>query len=251
MLAVRGSMLIECLIALSLSVLLLSTLFVIYLHIVTASNNIDAVLDLNEKSDQMNSILKQALLNAGNLGCRKMNIIQYVGKTFFGEDHAITVKYMKYPYATILKNMQDYQTIYANQVTRFSPNEIVILADCEGAEVVTVAAVASEHGMQKIVLTQPVKNNYLLGANIGVFKNDYYHLKSQSFYVADNEHGDAVLIDGIANISFKYSVLTHGQIVDQDAGAITDWSKVKGVQWEATVMSAGMNKKVYAYVALR
>lgn len=251
MLKVRGSLLIECLIALSLSVLLLDTLFTIYLHIITASKNIDAVLELNEKSDQMNSILKQALLSAGNLGCKKMNTIQNMGKTFFGEDHAVTVKYMKYPYATILKNMLDYQTIYTNQAIRFSRNQILIIADCETAEIVTVATVTNEHGMQRIVLTQPVKNNYLIGASIGVFKNDRYHLKSQSFYVNDNEYGDSALMEGIEDISFKYSVLENGQIVDENAAVITDWSTVKGVQWEVTVASAGINKKEYAYVALR
>lgn len=193
-----GLTLIEVILALTLSLLILSIVSVIYL---SAEKSFQMQISLSAIQENMRTafmLLKNEIQMAGYIGCAKLtdefpirNLGQYSitnQNKISIEKNSITIRHASIDHANLIKNMQGNSTLYVTAKPRFEESEILLISDCQSAEIFQVKTVSHILGGQKMTSSRALLRKYEKNAEISkldinrYFISDTYRQQKKPLY---------------------------------------------------------------------
>ncbi|OGT37499.1 MAG: hypothetical protein A3F11_02460 [Gammaproteobacteria bacterium RIFCSPHIGHO2_12_FULL_37_14] len=266
-----GFTFIELIIAMILGLLLTELIFSIY--ITNQKNDLlqQALNDIQDNANNSISQLNSALHHAGNIGCGHLSenfpIVSYrdysvsMSNKITGNDNALTIRFMDYSTVLLKSPMQDHSTLYTSNETPFTPGDILIISNCNQAEIFQLASISSSATQQKLISQQPLHYLYQPYAEIGrLIINKYYIDKTNrrnpdgssiyALYTENIFHQKSELVEGIHHMQVTYSLIENNYSIDFHARDIIDWSMVAGVNIDLTLLSPPLIKHWYTTVIL-
>ncbi len=272
---IRGITLLEILLSLFLSIGLFAILITIYLTTVKNAAIQAAYYSIQQNSQLALQILARDIHSAGYIGCGRLTedfpVQTYLhyslrpNNKIIGEDSAITVRSASTESAYLPLSMDSLQVLFVSLDAHFSRQDVVIVSDCESAEIFQIKSIESAgENQQKIITQMPLHKHYAQYAEVSKLEENHY-------VVADTKRVDSTgkiikalfrryasghnleLVEGVQQLQFEYDVLRNNSIVRVHANAVTDWATVVGVAMAVTVhaMSAyPLQKMEYGYAAL-
>jgi hypothetical protein len=270
-----GIMLIEFIIAMMISVFLLGILGMIYLAAEKNNAAQSAYLTILDNGRIASELLTRHIHAAGHIGCARLTddfpLTSYLNYTLssrhkiIGTDNTLTVSGGSPESGYLLQSMLTATVIYVSTELHFMTGDIVMVSDCESAEIFEVKSIQKIHsGMQKIISTMPLHKQYGQYAEVNYFEKNMY-------FIADTKHTDASgatihalfvrnhrrhiteLVEGVDAISITYDVVQHDQLVMLKAQQVQDWAAVVGVKIELSLSAINaypLHKKLNRYVAV-
>ncbi|TAK78792.1 MAG: hypothetical protein EPO11_00915 [Gammaproteobacteria bacterium] len=267
---IKGETLIELMVAVVIGLLLISSLVEIYLSSQRGYRLQDALNHLQDNAKLATNFLKSDIQQAGYIGCARLTndfpIASYSSSyaitpqnKLTGSDTQFTVRHLVFP-NVILKTMQDASTIEVSKEINIHAGDVLIIADCNKAEIFQAESVSSSQQSQKIITTSPLQNKYEAYAEIGPFEiNTYYIAKTDhtekngtpiySLFVKNND-GNTELVENINHMQLTYSIYQDGKLTDVPASEVDDWSRIRGVAIDLDLVSSTLKKTWHLYVAL-
>lgn len=240
-----------------ISTIIFGSLTVIYL---TAQKNLitqDALITIQENSRIAMQILSLALRTAGYIGCARLtNDFPLISEIRFNENNkispyyhdqikpgtdGITVMRANPINAELVNNMSDYSHLVITGESQFDAKDMLLISDCESAEVFSVADVSGiDSNLQSVIAEKSLNKLYAAHAEIGYFeKNSYFVAKTErldksgspiyALYVRDIYANKTELVEGVSTMKILYGVLENEYLVEKTVNQINDWSKVIGV----------------------
>jgi type IV pilus assembly protein PilW len=188
--SVAGLTLIELMIALFISMLILSLVTTIFL---AAEKNFRlqiALSHIQENARLAIHFLNSNLQNVGFIGCAKLTndfpIKNYETYTINPNNritinnNIITLRHMSVQNAYLIQSMRGYSTLHVSNDQVFSENDILIISDCKSVEIFRVKKVVNSKNEQVITTTQPLSFLYENNSDVGKFEIN-------SFFVANTD----------------------------------------------------------------
>jgi hypothetical protein len=264
--------LIEVLLAITLELLLIAFLFETYL---AHQYNFQLQFNLQRLQTQAQlamDVLQTAITQAGYIGCPlltehlpiaaspsyQLSVANQLTGSIANE---ITVRYLEQPYARLLTqdNPQSTEKIVSAKPV-LPARAILLITDCQRAEVFQQSKVIASKQQQKIILDRPLHYTFQSYAAVGRLAiNKYFVAKTQrnyadgspiyALFVEDIQLRKTELIEGVQAMRLYYSVQQGEQLIDLPAQQITDWSKVRGVAFELDIYYPPIRKTWYGYVS--
>jgi type IV pilus assembly protein PilW len=259
---ITGMTLIELMLAITISMLILSMLTTIYL--VTKKNDSAqiAVSNIQENARIAMHWLHGNIRTAGYLGCAKLTddfpIINYPpyeltreNKISSSGSDTITIRGASISSATLVTSMRGYATLYVSGKPHFSEGDVLLISDCRSAEIFLVkkAAVISQ-GIQKITTKEPLHTQYQQYAEVSQFESNTYFVGKTNrqsadgspiyaLYIEDIYQQKTELVEGVEDMKIHYDINDNG---------------IVGISIALTLSSLSnfsLQKKWYTYVTLR
>lgn len=130
-----------------------------------------ALTQLTYHAQRAAAIFQYEIKHAGNIGCARLTpdfpLFPYENyqlnasnKISSSQQNEITIRYAEYPNTIVVETVTDKNRIYLNNKIHFKPGNILLIADCNKAEVIIVRSVKQVHYMQEITLTKPLQYQY-------------------------------------------------------------------------------------------
>ncbi len=231
-----GMTLIELMLAIIISLLILSILSTIYL--VTEKNNSTqiAMSHIQENSRIATHWLSTNLRAAGYLGCAKLTddfplinyppyaltpankISSYRGEEMKSNSDAITILNASVSSATLVMPMHSYSTLYLSAKPHFSEGDVLLISDCKSAEIFLVkeASVVNQ-GVQKITTKKPLHTQYQQYAEVSQFESNTYFIGKTNrqypngasiyaLYIKDIHQQKIELVEGLEDMKINYAI---------------------------------------------
>ncbi len=272
-----GLTLIELILALTLSLFLISLSIEIYLLAEKSQRAQAALISLQENQQILSQILRQHIRMAGFSGCGRFSsdfpfynhLPQYISlnnkiaiyphtdiKT---NTDGITLWHAGIHHAKLSKNMQGYATLYVTANPIFAVGDNLIISDCKSVDLFKVKRVIIFHdGTQQIIAKTPLSKLYAQNAEISEFEWESYFvgdtgrldLHEQPVYAVFMETQDGQkteLIEGVESMQIELASLEHDTLVIHKMGDVSDAAAVLGVSF--TFKS--LQKEWHTYVSLR
>lgn len=263
-----GFSLIELMIVVTITLLILSILLKIFM---VSEQSYHLQLALNQIQNQQKKaihILRDEIHQAGYIGCAKLtksfpmksNLSFSIlpQNKLIGGDTSLTIRHASFPPVTLQKMLKDDVTLYVNNETKFTKNDVLIIADCHQAEIFKPANIIYLNKSQKIIASLPLKHQFTKYAEIS-------RLEINTFFIAKtkrkNQRGEFInslfkknirnkkieLVEGINELKFSYLLQVNDQFFLQKASRVNDWHKVKGVEVEISAEFSPLKKTWYLY----
>lgn len=252
--SIGGFSLLEVLICLALSLGCMGCILSVYL----ASQkglNIQLSLQNEVRNAQLAiDILKRDIHLAGYIGCAKLtdDFLFYSHLPYslspknklFGGDHDLTVMHADESYVSVIAQQDN--TVLTSDEVHFKLHDIVLISDCEKAELVSIDQVYSSDNHQALRFLSPLKFKFDNNAQISKWMVNHYFVERDDqasdqgyptyvLYKHTIQGEKQMLVDGISNLSFHYTADQDGQLTDEVAEDVIDWGNVKGVAGDLTV----------------
>jgi type IV pilus assembly protein PilW len=265
-----GITLIELMLALSLSIFLISLIFEIYLIAENSRLTQSALISLQENEQILSQLLLRHIRMAGYAGCGKLSDdfpfynhltekVSLRNKIKLYQKSGITLWHASHENGILIKPMRGYATFYASANPAFAVGDDLIISDCKTADLFSVKQISiSNSGIQKIVTTTPLNKLYSVNAEIREFK-------WESFFVADTERLDlqkqpvyalfmrekngrkTELVEGVASMLIELDQIENGVLEAKSIDAISDATSVVGIAFAFNIL----HKSWHTYVSLR
>jgi type IV pilus assembly protein PilW len=281
---VLGFSLIELMVALTLSLLILMSLSTIYLA--ASKNHLSeaALQNIQQNARIAFQLIQGAIRIAGNVGCAALQddfpvttsepynitknnrIHDYRGSEIKGGTDAFTVRYADAVSGLLIEPMQLANIIHMTGFPKIKAGDVLLISDCETAEMITVEQVSSSNDETQIIMTDKnLTKVYKENAEVSVFEmNAFYIGKTDrkdskgapiyALYMKDKASHKTELVEGISEMQIRYVVLQNGGISEERSEEVNDWSAVVGVSLQLVFESLNdfsLKKTGYTYVALR
>lgn len=124
-------------------------------------------------------------------------------------------------------------SVHSSNQCQFAANEVLIISDCEKADIVSVAS--SANGI--LTLNQTVAENYKEGAQIMRYFQRVYYLAENSegtpsLFRADNNGSQQEMVEGVSEMKILYGSANANGSVERyvNAEKISDWANVKSLR---------------------
>ncbi|MBA3660669.1 MAG: prepilin-type N-terminal cleavage/methylation domain-containing protein [Gammaproteobacteria bacterium] len=255
--ATAGFTLIETMVALTVSLLIYSILMEIYVHTLKSYRLQIAYHQLQINAEQAVSILMSAIKKSGYIGCAKLTknfpLANQASSTFNFENqlvltpHSLTVSYMQHKTATLIHGVEGGKTLTIDHGISIKPRDILIISDCESANIFTVKNVSKFKFKQIIYLNTPLIYPFKAGAQISHLVKERYLLKKVS---APNQYQRKFALFRENLIHKRQHELVGGiDQIDFDPDLNLKTQLIQGVMIELT-FSEFFKKKVKRYVAI-
>jgi type IV pilus assembly protein PilW len=279
-----GMSLIELMVSLTLSILILMGLSAIYLA--SAKNHLSeaALQNIQQNTRITFQLLQGSLRQAGNVGCAKLqndfpvttsqpynitedNFIQpYWGSEIKSGTDAFTVRFANALGGSLIKPMEVANTLQITASPKIAIGDILLISDCQTAEILTVQQVSvASDGTQIILTDKNLTKIYKENAEVNEFEMNTFYISKTSrkdssgkaiyaLYMKDKTSHATELTEGVSSMQIQYAVLENGNIFEQHSNEVKDWSSVMGVSLQFDFDSLNffpLKKTVYTYVALR
>lgn len=165
------------------------------------------------------NLLHHEIHFAGKIGCTKLKSGFPVYSIYpdlltehnqiTGKKHEMTVRYQHFSGSVLLKKMNNRSFLEVSIDEKFYPKNIVMISDCQKAEIFKIKKISFSKQSQKIYPELPLHYLFSTYAELGkVHVNRYYLAKnnnqSETLYVEDILHKHYALIDGFTSLSFSY-----------------------------------------------
>jgi hypothetical protein len=264
----HGFMLIELLIAISLSFLLLSILTEIYVTAQKSYHLQIALQQIQTHAQLATDILTSEIQQAGHIGCAKLTadfpILTYSSypltpqTKLIGTDHMLTVRYVEFPAMELMVTMHDAKTLYVNKGKNYL-HKILVISDCSTAEMFIPEVLAQENHFYKITPFVPLHHLYAQHAEIGkLVINSFYIQKTKrlhqdgtpiyALYRQDIQHRKIALVEGVEQMNIQYSIKQNNTLINLPANAILDWQAVVGVAIDLQISEESLHEIWHVYV---
>ncbi|EKD70177.1 MAG: hypothetical protein ACD_46C00611G0002 [uncultured bacterium] len=213
----NGFSLIEALMVVALSVLMTATVLEIYLSSVRAFHYIELIARISQRASSTLEILSGEIKKAGYIGCARLspdlqvrpleNDTLTIANRISGTDNEITIRKMSQKTAFLEKTNDDLSSVTVTSNIKFSSGDMVIIADCHGAEFAEINHVSLTNGRQKLHFSSALHKNYLPGTEVGHYEIQHFFLKPskhQSLFYEDIHKQKYAILSDVLNIHFTY-----------------------------------------------
>lgn len=235
----QGSILIEILIAMSISLLVMSVLFEIYSTSQRQYRVQRALLEIQANAAMASKLITSAIKKAGWIGCAHLSadfpVIHTTSQTInsnnkiAGTKQQLTIRYMDVDSPAPRKGVHETQAT----------------ADCTHAELyesgskpTTSFASSAETGRLAVV-------SFYTGMSA---HNDEDGNNQSVLFLQDKERME--MVAGIQDITFHYYVRTNGHLQEIDPANFSDWSALASVSFDMVIYHPPIRKTWHVYVAL-
>jgi type IV pilus assembly protein PilW len=268
-----GFVLTELIIATTLGLLLLSALIEVYLSTQRSIQLQVALYQNQQRAKEVIDFLSSEISKAGYVGCAYLTddfpVTPYLSYSLSANnklsghgDASITVRYMEFPGADVLVPMRNSSTLFINAAIRFMKGDILVISDCNQAEIFEVGQISMVEGMQKIQPKMPLRHLFNRYAEVGRLQvNNFYVAKTNRRYpdgsliytltIQDINRHTFEIIEGMSALQIRYSSNQDGHMIDQAAEHVRIWGNVQGVSLDFQIKYLSGNKEWHMYVPLK
>ncbi len=278
-----GMTLIELMFALVLSILMIGSLFEMYL--IAENNKIaqETVISMQENAQIISEILKQRMRGLSYTGCAKLTsdfpftnhlsfplsqknrIEPYHSSDVKKGTDAIQLWYLSEKSAILIEKMRDYSHLSLSASLSISPNDYLIISDCKTAETFQVKEIFPlDHGRQEIVLAEPLNKLYEINAEINSLqiedyfigqteRYDEYHRPIDALYSKDSQGHKLELVEGVSQMKIFFSTAEENHLIEYPLEKITSANEIESISFSFDLTSVSrfdLHKKWNVYVAL-
>lgn len=265
-----GISLIEIMVALTITTIIASAIFEMYIVSKHSYQLQMALHDIQFKANIVTHTLKKNIQSAGYMGCRRLaHQVPLPSSTHYqltpanklvASNEMLNVKYASQQKSLLHDSMSSVSSLMVNSNITYKVGEILIITDCSKAEIFQIAALSHTKQFTKIIPTVPL--HYLFDKEAEVSKlvvNEFYINQSKNeqgqfsraLFVKDIKQHVTKLVDGIDHLTFRFTLRNESGGIALKANEINDWSQVVGVAIEFDVTSYGLTKHWFAYVAMQ
>lgn len=260
-------MLIEIIIAMTLSMLIISVVIEMYLNL---QHSYHLQKSLNQIQHSAKVAIEQLNLNikhAGYIGCMRLTndfpITSYppyslsLRNRLTGSQSEITVVHAEGKFAQYIAS-PDNMTLLVRSRMGINRGNILIISDCKHAEIIEVSDVSISHDVKKISLHSPLHYLYDKHAEVSKLKiNRFFIGKTQrinvdgtpiyALYVIDINGDQSELVPGVSRMKIQYDVVGVPAYINE----LTDGTNVIGVAIEFELNAPPLKKVWHSYISLK
>ncbi len=272
-----GTTLIEMMLALILSIFILSSVFEIYL--ISENNRLAQtnLMNMQENAEIINQMLKKSIHTAGYIGCAKLTddfpfknhfpfkINQKNKIEFYRENEAkpgtdgIRIWHASLRSSVLVKTMRSNSIFYVTSTLPLQVNDNLLISDCKTIESFQIKSISSlSGGIKKIVSSVPISKRYEKNAEIN-------KLEIISYFVGDtsriNDKGQPIyafysktdgikteLVENVDDMKLFFSTIEDNALVEYPAEDFPVLNEIVGVSFEFGL--SNLRKKWDVYVSL-
>ena len=220
----------------------------------------------------LSNILTREIHQASNIGCARLTQdfplislqdyqLNNTNKITGNAANELTIRHAEYPVATLTESMQDNMRIYLNQDARFNPGDILIISDCQRAEIFKAQVIRRTNGKLEITSSFPLHDKYQKYSEVSRLSiNKFYVAKTNrrnkdgsdiyALYAEDIHHRKSELVMGVNQMQLKFTVENGGGMVEVPPSQVADWAKVLGVAVEVELHAPPLKRIWYVYSTL-
>ena len=216
----QGFTILEIMIALSISVLIISVLFQWYRmqwNSMAAQNNLIAVI---EQAHLVSDYLASEIEQAGYVGCVKvtdnfpvtsdLSEMIPLHPWLIIAPHMLTVRHANKRYNELYIAMHDFNQLIISNTVRFKTGDIVVVSDCKQAEIFKIHHVYYSTHHQVIIPEQPLHHLFSQYSVISLFESNYFFVDNGYLTASNIYHRKSHLVKGVREITF-HLMLDHTQ----------------------------------------
>jgi hypothetical protein len=267
-----GLILIELLIAVSIGLLLIMMLMKIYLTSLNSSRLETALNTIEDNAKSFTAIMTSEIHQAGNIGCARLTrdfpIISLPKYTFTAANkisgntsNEIIIRHVEYPNATLTEAMHDNHRIYLSNNIRFHSGDVLVISNCERAEIFIATKVKQKNDMQEITLTSPLHDKYEKLSEVSRLKINHFYIKKtgrryedgsdiSALYLEDIHHRSTELVAGVEYMQIRYAVKDGALVKEFSSEQISDWGDVMGVAIDFELHAPPIRNIWYLYATV-
>lgn len=256
-----GVTLLELMLAMSMSLMLVSSVMVIYLTLQKNHQLLSAMNELQESSRTAAQLLREHIQVAGYSGCarREDKISRMIGT-----DETLTTSQAGTQSAEV--SFSDSMQVIVAAKPSFNAGDSAFISDCQAAEIFSIKKVLHlANGSQKLLLLQPLKHSYAAHAEVSHWNELTYFVKKtlrfrqkgeaiSALYVKNADKPAQEWVAGVDAMQIRYAVRSQDRLLVVAASQVDDWSAVVGVQIKlglSATQNVDLHKTAYVYIALR
>lgn len=206
--------LIELLSALLLASIVMSIAWSAYLGVTRQYQSQSDIRQFEYRVISAASLLKIEIERAGYLGCPRLEDgfpmmteehIQFsTDNKLTGTTDQVTVRHAAFPPASVLEITEDQTRLKTDIGQRFKAGQVVIIVDCQHAEIKRIANIERADPYQYISFAKPLASSFDAGAEISPLKINRYYIANHALFVQEISGRNAMLIEGIEAMILSY-----------------------------------------------
>lgn len=246
-----GTTLIELLLSLTLSALVTSMIITIYLAAEKNFSLQTSLVNIGENMQFASHLLTTEIQQSGYIGCAKLTA-DFPIKTLSSHsltinnkisitDNSLTSRHVSREHSNLLCAMTDDFVMYANPQPEFFTNEILVISDCQQADMFIVKDVIHNKNFQIITSQQSLEARYKKNAEIS-------RLEINSFFIADT--GRVSPLGKPVHALYKSDIHHHQMEMVEGIESLTAVREPKGVVLSLIFSDANLRKKWKRFFAL-
>ena len=203
-----GFTLLETILALSLSAMIVGLSFKLYLLHFKDLTQVSEQLSIQENTEMTLTALKNEIKQAGYIGCAKLSegfpVFSNTAYTISRNnqlvftDHSLISRHADLSHNTVLANMETRDAVISENNVLFKPGEVLIISDCQKAEIFTVDHLSAHRDYQIITPVQPFHFLFNRNAEISQLVINYLFVNQ-----------DHLILENIAHRQFKIAEWIH------------------------------------------
>ena len=267
----KGATLLELLLALLLSFLLFSLLVTLYLAQQEHFQLKTDLVRLHQGAQRALSLLHEDLQMAGYLGCphlraalalKNTTALSLTSKTKLSFDgNLLVVKHRSLKAVPLLQPMETPNTLFVSEAASFSEGQLLLLSDCQHADLFEVATIEKDGQRQRLTPKVPLGYLYREGAELGFMEVKRYSLENsgrydqngqplQALYLTQGRNNKQEIIEGVTDFAVSATYLSK-EGLNESPLAELEGAKVLGISTALTLKAGKWHKIEYDYVFLR
>jgi len=241
--SLSGWVLLEVMIAVSLSLLVITALTRVYLTMHQVFREQQQRQSQQQIAQKVMALLTDEITSAGHIGCARLRddfrLYPYLTQTLTisnaleVNDDTLTVRYQAFPGVELLKDSLTTGSLVAEAAEHFTQGALLLISDCQHAEIFQVQSIRKSGSEQIIIPAMALHFNYHQGAEIGRLIVRHYQV--------ENMHGGSCLTRRDGNGAKV--------IVAAGVGGLQFTLDQRGAAYQFFTASQGVQDNWYGYVS--
>ncbi|HVY52984.1 MAG TPA: prepilin-type N-terminal cleavage/methylation domain-containing protein, partial [Gammaproteobacteria bacterium] len=202
----RGLSLVELMIAITLSMVLLTVLISVYLGGVRVYKAQSAEQEAHNNLSVVLQILKNEIIKAGFISNPQENKIPISNDTNYDlnliqnikiNETGITITHYQTPAGQLMADMTNNNEMYLDGTKEVSAKDLLLIMDDINTEVFEVAQVSSLGLGQRIITARPLRNKYQAQSRVSFFEQNSFQINQGHLYFKKHKQYSQDLIGGL------------------------------------------------------
>lgn len=261
-----GMTLIEMMLALSLSIFLISVVLKMYLIAESSQIAQTDLLTIQQNMQMISQILKHEVKASSYFGCAKFTddfpfknnsiyilnqknrIEKYQNTDVKAGTDAIRFWHASARSAFLVKTMRGYSDLYVSASLPIKSGDNLIISDCQTAEIFQVKQVlVIDNNTKKIVSKNPLSQFYKIHSEINLLEVVVYFIgANNALFTKDVRGNKSELVEGISQMKITIYQIENNKLTAHSVGDLTNSGEIKGISFDLDLL----HKKWYVYAAL-
>lgn len=266
-----GLSLLELMAAMMLGAFIVGAVFSVYL---ISQRNQQTQLTFQQSQSRATKaiqVLTNEIKQAGWIGCARLApdfpIQQYSKYTLSaqnriqGQVNELSVRYVQPLGVELIEISAVDAKLIVGLQHQFHANDVLVIADCQKAEIFKVRHVAVFHGKQVLTAMEPLHHQFPVRTEINrLVINRFFIAKTKdrlsdgtplfALYLIDITGQKIRLVEGIYDLQFHYYLATNGQVSQTPQSAVVDATQLAAVEWGLSIQSSLQPSRWYGFAAL-